>query len=274
MTEQQRTVGFKLKTFFSDFNLTIKSHISASKFLLNNDTLWEWLFAPAVFGIIYFCLTYAFVVIFFLESFRIFEDLLEVMRTYSYYWDVTISIMLPMLTTSAVLYSLKTSLLVIIGFPLGRLGYKAENLMKKTNNQNEENEIRLNFKCCSLCGSVFRNFPMEFGVTLIYAVALQLIAWVPYSTFFGYFIFILMHFYFCAWPFVDIFITRKKVSDNEMIEFESNHRGIYFGIGFCFMILLLIPIIGWCLAPAITTIASQQIFYEMKEKGELNWSEN
>ena len=178
-----------------------------------------------------------------------------------------------MLTTSSVLYSLKTSLLIIIGFPLGRLGYKAEKMIKKVENETE-NELRLNFKCCSLCTSVFRNFPMEFGITLIFAVALQLIAWIPYTIFLGYSIFILMHFYFSAWPFVDIFITRKKVSDVEMTEFESNHRGIYFGIGLSFMLIFLIPIIGWCLAPSISTIATQQIFYDMKDKGELNWTEN
>jgi hypothetical protein len=178
--------------------------------------------------------------------------------------------MLPMLTTSCVLYSLKISLLVIIGFPLGRLGYKAEKLQ----NTYAENVVKLNFKCCYLCGSVFKNFPMEFGITLIYAVFVQLVAWIPYATVLGYFIFILIHFYLNAWPFVDIFVSRKKLSDQELSEFESNHRGIFFGIGFCFLVLFMIPIVGWCLAPSISTIATQFIFFEMKEKGELNWSDD
>lgn len=61
--------------------------------------------------------------------------------------------------------------------------------------------------------------------------------------------------YYSGFGLLDIVMERKKLSAKESLRFVKSHRGLAAGVGAGFTILLLLPIIGWFLAPSYGVIA-------------------
>jgi len=62
--------------------------------------------------------------------------------------------------------------------------------------------------------------------------------------------------YFSGTGLIDYTLERKRFSVRESIQYAREHRSNVMGIGLGFMLLLLIPVIGWFMAPGYGTVAS------------------
>ncbi len=62
--------------------------------------------------------------------------------------------------------------------------------------------------------------------------------------------------YFSGTGLIDYTLERKRFSVRESIQYASEHRSNVIGLGLGFMLLLLIPIIGWFMAPGYGAVAS------------------
>ncbi|QTA89839.1 EI24 domain-containing protein [Desulfonema magnum] len=66
----------------------------------------------------------------------------------------------------------------------------------------------------------------------------------------------LIQFYYNGFGLIDYTLERKRYSVRESIEFARGNRARVIGVGAGFMLMLLIPLVGWFSAPAYGTIAA------------------
>lgn len=62
--------------------------------------------------------------------------------------------------------------------------------------------------------------------------------------------------YFNGCALVDYTLERKNYAVRDRVRFTRGHRALVTGIGMGFMLLLIIPILGWFIAPAYGTVAA------------------
>ena len=62
--------------------------------------------------------------------------------------------------------------------------------------------------------------------------------------------------YYSGFGLVDYTLERKRLSVKQSIHYSKEHRWDITGIGTGFMVLFMIPIIGWSIAPALGTVAA------------------
>ncbi len=62
--------------------------------------------------------------------------------------------------------------------------------------------------------------------------------------------------YYGGFGFIDITMERKRYSVPESFEFIRKRRGLVTGVGTGFLVLALIPLFGWFIAPAYSAIAA------------------
>ncbi|MDM8543670.1 EI24 domain-containing protein [Desulfococcaceae bacterium HSG9] len=62
--------------------------------------------------------------------------------------------------------------------------------------------------------------------------------------------------YFSGTGLIDYTLERKRFSVRESIQYAREHRSDVMGLGLGFMLLLLIPVIGWFMAPGYGAVAS------------------
>ena len=65
----------------------------------------------------------------------------------------------------------------------------------------------------------------------------------------------LIQFYYTGCGLIDSTLERKRYSVNKTLQFARTHRGVMLGLGGGFTLLLMIPLVGWYLAPSYGTIA-------------------
>ena len=61
--------------------------------------------------------------------------------------------------------------------------------------------------------------------------------------------------YFCGFGYIDYVLESKKMSVAESVAFVRAHRGFAMGIGLVNNLLMLIPVLGWVIAPTYATVA-------------------
>ena len=62
--------------------------------------------------------------------------------------------------------------------------------------------------------------------------------------------------YFSGTGLIDYTLERKRFSVRESIQYAREHQSNVMGLGLGFMLLLLIPVIGWFMAPGYGAVAS------------------
>lgn len=76
--------------------------------------------------------------------------------------------------------------------------------------------------------------------------------------------------YYAGFGNMDYTLERKRFTVSQSVAFVSQNRGIAMGNGIVFVGLLLIPVVGWFLAPAFSTIAATTMVIRRLEKAPLN----
>lgn len=66
----------------------------------------------------------------------------------------------------------------------------------------------------------------------------------------------LIQFFYDGFGFIDYTLERKKYSVGESIRFARSHRGMVIGVGMGFILILMIPVVGWLTAPSYATVAA------------------
>lgn len=77
---------------------------------------------------------------------------------------------------------------------------------------------------------------------------------------------ILIQSYYGGFSLMDYTLERRRYSVSESIEFSKNHRSLATGLGGGFMLLALIPIVGWFTAPTYGTVAATLAALEKMER--------
>ncbi len=76
---------------------------------------------------------------------------------------------------------------------------------------------------------------------------------------------IIIQSYYGGYSLVDYTLERKKFSVKESVQFARRNKGIVTGTGAAFMLLALIPVVGWFTAPTYGTIAATLASLEKME---------
>ena len=67
---------------------------------------------------------------------------------------------------------------------------------------------------------------------------------------------ILIQSYYGGFSLMDYTLERRRYSVSESIKFSKHHRSLATGLGGGFMLLALVPVVGWFAAPTYGTVAA------------------
>jgi CysZ protein len=155
--------------------------------------------------------------------------------------------------------SIFTSLFLIIGTPyFSFISEKVQKILTKTSKpfsfKGWLNEIRRGLKL-SITNS-FKQLGFVLLITLISLIpVIGIIA--PLLTF-------IVQAYYNGILMTDYSLVREGYNLKESKKFYSQNKAIMFSLGLGFMFLLLIPVIGWFLAPTYALTASSLYFFKQK----------
>lgn len=62
--------------------------------------------------------------------------------------------------------------------------------------------------------------------------------------------------YYYGFGYMDYVLERKRMSVKESVAFTKQHKGTAIGIGIVMNIMMLIPFVGWIIAPTYATVAA------------------
>lgn len=107
-----------------------------------------------------------------------------------------------------------------------------------------------------------RNSSKQWGIILI----ITIIALIPLIDIFTPLITFIIQAFFNGILMTDYTLERQGFSVKESEEFYNHHKPEMFAIGFGFMFLLLIPVIGWFIAPTYGIVASYLYFTSIENE--------
>lgn len=76
----------------------------------------------------------------------------------------------------------------------------------------------------------------------------------------------LIQFYFSGWSFVDPTLERRRLSILDSFRFTCKNKGTVLGLGAGFTLILLVPILGWFLAPSYGIVAGTVCVNELERQ--------
>lgn len=135
------------------------------------------------------------------------------------------------------------------------LGYLSEIVEEKIYHR-EPPPFRVKALLRDLCRGLIINFRNMF-LTVFYTFLLWLLVFIPgIGMFLSPALIIVMQAFYDGFALFDFTLERKRYSVGQSIRFGRRHRITITGVGLGFMLLLLIPIIGWFAAPTYGAIAA------------------
>lgn len=157
-------------------------------------------------------------------------------------------------------------LILIVAAPfMSPLSEKVENHLYGRPAISEKIEFKENlqliFRGIRLSG---RNFIRE----LVIVIFLLMISSIPIITLFSTTLIFLVHSFYAGFGNMDYFMERR-FNFSDSVSFVKAHRGLALGNGIGFMLLLLIPFVGFFLAPPLSTVAATISAHEITNHWEL-----
>jgi CysZ protein len=101
-----------------------------------------------------------------------------------------------------------------------------------------------------------RNLTLEFLLSIP-------LGFVPFV---GTFLVFFVQSFYVGFSMMDYTLERKRLSVGASARFVRSHRGIAYGIGGVYNLIMLIPLVGWFFAPTYATIASTLVTVEALDR--------
>ncbi len=90
----------------------------------------------------------------------------------------------------------------------------------------------------------------------VYAISIFILAFIPVIGWITPLISLLVECYYLGFSMLDYSCERHKLTTSQSISFIGKHKGLAIGNGLIFILMHLIPILGWLLAPSYAVIAA------------------
>jgi hypothetical protein len=248
--------------FIDSISYTLRLNWVSLNFMINHDTLWDLFLGSGLFGIVFVCFTYASIVIITIEALHIFEDLIELLRTYSALWFMILHLIYPLSIASMIFCSLRFYITLLLSFPLSKLSFKSEVI-----DQEDMADEKFQFPLEKHMNNSVNGLFYDAGLCTVLVFGACFFSWIPFIDIFTYVLFIFVQIYQMARPFLQIVFLRQGMSDFDIESFQKSNRYLVFGIGLCYTLnFFIIPVIGWYAAPSCITIMITKILQEKKTK--------
>ena len=156
-------------------------------------------------------------------------------------------------------FSLFKYLFLIIGSPV--FAYLSE----KTEAIIEGKEYPFNFK--QLLKDINRGIKLAFRNALwqtVYTVSILILSFIPLVGWITPLIALIVECYYLGFSMIDYSCERNKLSPSQSISFIGRHRGLAIGNGMMFLLMHIVPFLGWVLAPSYAVIAATISLYNTK----------
>lgn len=257
--QERRNFTYNL---FKPLAMTYETYV----FMVKNDTLWELYLGAGLFGIVFICFSYASSVILAVESIHVFEDLLELLKTYNALWFMLIHFVFPLCIASSIFCTLRFYITLLLSFPLSKLSYKTE-LIHEDDMADEKFQYPLQKYVSNALNSLFS----DIGQCTLIILGGCFFSWIPLFDYFVYGLFLVVQIYASSRPFVEIVCMRQGMTSRDMNEFRMSNRVLLFGLGLTFCLnFFFLPVIGWYAAPSLAIIILTKILQDKKGTKKIN----
>lgn len=243
---------------------SIQAYYHTHRFIIKH-RLWKWIFIPGLIYAILFCLG---IYLFWISSSSAIEFMLLKtgikgwMQQMQNSWLSFLLIFGQIILHLALMmfyFSLFKYLFLIIGSPL--FAYLSE----KTEAIIEGKEFPFNLQ--QLMKDIIRGIRLAFRNMLwqtVYTITILILSFIPLLGWITPLILLIIECYYLGFSMLDYSCERNKLSTSQSITFISKHKGLAIGNGMVFIMMHLIPLIGWILAPSYAVIAATISLYKTK----------
>ena len=90
----------------------------------------------------------------------------------------------------------------------------------------------------------------------VYFLSLFILAFIPLVGWVVPFFAVLIEAYYFGFSMIDYSLERRNTDAASSIRYIGSHRGLAIGNGLIFYLMLLIPVVGWVLAPTYAVVAA------------------
>lgn len=216
---------------------------------ISKNNLWKFTWLPGllslliIIGLIVLGITYSdSLSIFILEYFKATDNSFL-------YWTLIFLVWIVLIILGLILY--KPVVLIIAAPLLANLSEKTERILNIPLTKNANT-------------GVFRDISRSIHIniyylisSLLYSVLIFLISFLPLiGAIFSSVGLFLVQGYYSGCGLADVILERHGFTVRERKTFVKNNKAVMMGNGSGFLLLLLIPVVGWFFAPAIATVAS------------------
>lgn len=98
----------------------------------------------------------------------------------------------------------------------------------------------------------------------VYTIAILILSFIPLLGWITPLVLLIIECYYLGFSMLDYSFERNKLSTSQSIAFISRHKGLAIGNGMVFILMHLIPLLGWVLAPGYAVIAATISLYNTK----------
>jgi len=244
--------------------ISIQAYLHTHRFIIKH-RLWKWIIIP---GLIYALLFVVGIYLFWISSSSAIELMLvktgikDWMQKMQNSWLSFLVIFGQIILHLILLFfylSLFKYLFLIIGSPL--FAYLSE----KTESIIEGREIPFNLK--QFIKDMVRGIRLAFRNMLwqtVYTLSILILSFIPLLGWITPLIALAIECYYLGFSMLDYSCERNKLSASQSISFISRHKGLAIGNGMVFILMHLIPFVGWILSPSYAVIAATISLYNTK----------
>lgn len=244
--------------------ISIQAYLHTHRFIIKH-RLWKWIIIP---GFIYALLFVVGIYLFWISSNSAIElmlvktgikDWMQKMQNSWLSFLVIFGQIILRLILLLFYLSLFKYLFLIIGSPL--FAYLSE----KTESIIEGREIPFNLK--QFLKDIVRGIRLAFRNMLwqtVYTLSILILSFIPLLGWITPLIALAIECYYLGFSMLDYSCERNKLSTSQSISFISRHKGLAIGNGMVFILMHMIPFVGWILSPSYAVIAATISLYKTK----------
>jgi CysZ protein len=239
--------------FWQELKTAAKSYSRAHRVVVKHN-LWGYLLIPGIASLLYAVLLAALGFIFYDDVAALGSDWVgDSIWGQVLYW--AISIVFWVLVLLAIFFTHKYVTLMLLSPFLSHLSEVVE--VKEFKRGKIDSSLR------EILSDLWRGIIINLrNLTFEFLLSIPL-SFVPFV---GTFLVFFVQSFYVGFSMMDYTLERKKMSVGATARFVRSHRGIAYGIGGVYNLIMLIPLVGWFFAPTYATIASTLVTLEAYDK--------